>query len=174
MKKLTKDKIEDGKKVRNLEYAQDIQADARAFALQESMHRKDDFELYALWRSIPGTLKRQPAEVISKMGIEDPTILELLKLQSQNDFAREFKIRPYTLSLWNKKINGSIIFDKMKAWCQQLTPSVMVALYKRTQKDGDPSAVKVWLKGVNDWVEKSETEVTGKVEVTGVEIKLRK
>ena len=45
---------------------------------KRGVYRKDEFELYIAWKSLPTFLRGQPEPVLKKMGIDDDMTLELL------------------------------------------------------------------------------------------------
>ena len=112
-----------------------------------NVYKKQEFESYVLWRSMPSILRGQPRHVIEKLGIDDEVAMSLLEIKNQTEFARRFDIKdPGTLSAWNKRIdeNGGLMKDIM-CWAKKLTPNIISSLYREATKTGKSSEVKAWM-----------------------------
>lgn len=112
-----------------------------------NVYKKQEFESYVLWRSMPSILRGQPRHVIEKLGIDDEVAMALLDIKNQTEFAKKFDIKdPGTLSAWNKKIeeDGGLM-KHIHVWAKKLTPNVISALYRETTKTGRASEVRVWM-----------------------------
>lgn len=112
-----------------------------------SVYKKQEFESYVLWRSMPSILRGQPRHVIEKLGIDDEVAMSLLEIKNQTEFAKHFGIKDLgTLSAWNKKIekSGGLLKD-INCWAKRLTPNVISALYREATKTGKASEVKAWM-----------------------------
>jgi len=111
------------------------------------VYKKQEFESYVLWRSMPSILRGQPRHVIERLGIDDEVAMSLLDIKNQTEFARRFDIKDLgTLSAWNKKIDemGGLMKD-ISCWAKKLTPNVISALYREATKTGKASEVKAWM-----------------------------
>lgn len=111
------------------------------------VYKKQEFEAYVLWRSMPSILRGQPRHVIEKLGIDDEIALELLEIKSQTEFAERFGIKDLgTLSAWNKRVEemGGLM-DSINRWAKRLTPNVVSALYREATKTGRAAEVKAWM-----------------------------
>lgn len=111
------------------------------------VYKKQEFEAYVLWRSMPSILRGQPRHVIEKMGIDDEMAMSLLEIKNQTEFAKRFGIKDLgTLSDWNKKIEerGGLLRN-INAWAKKLTPNVVSALYREATKTGRAAEVKAWM-----------------------------
>jgi len=109
------------------------------------IYRKQDFEAYVTWKSLPTFLRGQPEPVLLKMGIDDPVVFSLLKLKTQKDFAKEYNIKDLgTLTDWNKIIKEEGLLDDIYGWARMLTPNVVMALYKNVTKHGRAHEVRAW------------------------------
>lgn len=112
---------------------------------KRGVYRKDEFELYIAWKSLPTFLRGQPEPVLKKMGIDDDMTLELLKIRTQKEFAARFVIKDLgTLTDWNKRIDEEGLLNDIYAWARKLTPNVVLALYKNATKNGKAKEVKAW------------------------------
>jgi len=109
------------------------------------VHLKQEFNSYIKWRSLPVFLRGQPEPVLQKMGIDDPEVFELLKTRTQTEFAKKYGIRDLgTLSDWNKIIQKEGLMENIYEWARQLTPNVVLALYKNVAKNGRAHEVRAW------------------------------
>jgi len=112
-----------------------------------TVYKKQEFESYVLWRSMPSILRGQPRHVIEKLGVDDELAMSLLEIKNQTEFAKRFGIKDLgTLTEWNKRINenGGLMRD-IVGWAKKLTPNVISALYRETTKNGRAAEVKAWM-----------------------------
>jgi hypothetical protein len=112
-----------------------------------SVYKKQEFEAYVLWRSMPAIFRGQPRHVIEKFGIDDDLAISLLDIKSQTEFAKRYGIKDLgTLSAWNKRIeeNGGLL-KNVNSWAKRLTPNVISALYREVTKTGKAAEVKAWM-----------------------------
>lgn len=109
------------------------------------VYRKQDFNSYVLWKSLPSFLKGQPKAVLEKFGIIDEATLSLLEIKNQTDFASTFGIKDLgTLTDWNKRIEKEGLITSINSWARNLTPNVVLALYKNVSKNGKAQEVRTW------------------------------
>lgn len=111
-----------------------------------TVYKKQEFESYVLWLSMPAILRGQPRHVIEKFGIDDELAMSLLEIKTQKEFAHRFGIKDLgTLSAWNKKIEeqGGLI-RMASSWAKRLTPNVLSALYREATKTGKAAEVRAW------------------------------
>ncbi len=112
-----------------------------------NVYKKQEFESYVLWRSMPSILRGQPGHVIERLGIDDELAISLLSIKNQTEFAQRFGIKDLgTLTEWNKKIeaNGGLM-KNIHLWAKRLTPNVVSALYREATKTGRAAEVKAWM-----------------------------
>jgi len=112
-----------------------------------NVYKKQEFESYVLWRSMPSILRGQPRHVIEKLGIDDELAMSLLDIKNQTEFAKHFGIKDLgTLTEWNKRINenGGLMKD-IVCWAKKLTPNVISALYREATKSGRAAEIKAWM-----------------------------
>jgi hypothetical protein len=112
-----------------------------------NVYKKQEFESYVLWRSMPSILRGQPRHVVEKLGIDDELAMSLLDIKNQTEFAKQFGIKDLgTLTAWNKKIeeNGGLM-KSIAVWAKRLTPNVISALYREATKSGKAAEVKAWI-----------------------------
>lgn len=109
------------------------------------VYRKQDFNSYVLWKSLPSFLKGQPKVMLEKFGIADDVIIDLLSIKTQGEFATRFGIKdPGTLTDWNKRIEKEGLLTSINSWARSLTPNVVLALYKNVSKNGKAQEVRAW------------------------------
>ncbi len=109
------------------------------------VYRKQDFNSYVLWKSLPSFLKGQPKVMLEKFGIADDVTIELLSIKTQGEFATKFGIKdPGTLTDWNKRIEKEGLLTSINSWARSLTPNVVLALYKNASKHGKAQEVRAW------------------------------
>ena len=109
------------------------------------VYKKQDFDSYVLWKSLPSVLRGQPRQMLEKFGIDDEIAIDLLEIKTQAEFARRFNIKDQvTLSDWNKRIEKDGLIQNINSWARKLTPNVTLSLYKAITKNGKASEVKAW------------------------------
>lgn len=109
------------------------------------VYRKQDFNSYVLWKSLPSFLKGQPKVMLEKFGIADDVTIELLSIKTQGEFATKFGIKDQgTLTDWNKRIEKEGLLTSINSWARSLTPNVVLALYKNASKHGKAQEVRAW------------------------------
>ena len=111
------------------------------------VYKKQEFEAYLMWRSMPSILRGQPRHVIEKFGIDDEVAMSLLEIKTQTEFANRFGIKDLgTLSDWNKKIDerGGLMRG-ISMWAKRLTPNVVASLYREVTKTGKAAETRMWM-----------------------------
>jgi hypothetical protein len=110
------------------------------------VYRQQDFESYALWKSLPSFLRGQPKHVLEKFGIDEEVAISLLEIKSQAEFARRFDIKDQsTLTDWNRRLEKEGSISRIYDWARRLTPNVIFALYRTASKQGKAQEVKAWM-----------------------------
>lgn len=107
-------------------------------------YKKQVYETYALWKSLPSFLKGQPRVALEKFGIEEESAFELLAIKTQADFSRTYKVDTGTLTDWNKRLEKDGLVKDINSWARKLTPNVIFALYKNIIKSGKAHEVRAW------------------------------
>ena len=107
-------------------------------------YKKQTYETYALWKSLPSFLKGQPKVALEKFGVEEESLFELLSIKTQLEFSRKYKIDIGTLTDWNKRLEKDGLVTDINSWARKLTPNVIFALYKNISKSGRAHEVKAW------------------------------
>lgn len=116
------------------------------YAKKQQVRKTQDFETYALWKSLPSFLRGQPRHVLEKLGIDDEIALSLLEIKTQTQFAERFEIKDLaTLMDWNKRLQDEGMVPRINAWARKLTPNVIFALYRTARKYGKAADVKAWM-----------------------------
>ena len=107
-------------------------------------YKKQVYETYALWKSLPSFLKGQPRVALEKFGIEEETMFELLSIKTQLSFSKKYGVDVGTLTDWNKRLEKGGLVKDLNAWARKLTPNVIFALYKNIIKSGRAHEVRAW------------------------------
>lgn len=114
-------------------------------AENRGVYKTQDFESYAIWKSLPSFLRGQPRQALEKLGVDSEIALSLLEIRTQTEFAERFGIKDLTtLSDWNKKLEKDGI-SRIHDWARKLTPNVIWALYRNVSKQGRAAEVKMWM-----------------------------
>jgi len=75
-------------------------------------------------------------------------------LKTQEEFQLEFDIGHTTLATWKKDPNfWDDVARARKAWGREHTANVMLAVYQRILRTGDPVAAEFWMKVIEDYHE---------------------
>lgn len=112
---------------------------------RSGVYKKQDFNSYVLWKSLPSVLRGQPRQMLEKFGIDDEIAISLLEIKTQAEFAKRFDIKDSgTLTDWNKRIEKDGLIPSINEWARKLTPNVLLSLYKAITKNGKASEVKAW------------------------------
>ncbi len=112
-----------------------------------SVYKKQEYEAYLMWRSMPSILRGQPRHVVEKFGIDDEVAMSLLEIRTQSEFAKRFGIKDLgTLTDWNKRIDeqGGLM-QGVSRWAKKLTPNVVAALYREVTKTGKAAETRMWM-----------------------------
>jgi|SRR5579872_1144031 len=77
--------------------------------------------------------------------------------ETQGKFQLWHNVSHQTLANWKNDQNFWEDVDReLNKWGRERTPNVILGLYARASRKGDPEAAKLWLKYINKWVEKTE------------------
>lgn len=107
-------------------------------------YKKQVYETYALWKSLPSFLKGQPRVALEKFGISEEIVFELLSIKTQAEFSKKYNIDVGTLTDWNKRLEKDGLTKDINSWARKLTPNVIFALYKNITKHGRAHEVRAW------------------------------
>ena len=121
-------------------------------------------ELFKMWLSIPDTFRAMPEGVMDKMGIEDETIMELMKIKTQSEFGKEFGIGAQAQIDWKHEWAEKGEFAATKTFFRKLTKNMIGAMYRKALIEGDAARAMAWMKIVEDWTEQFGVRHSGKVE----------
>ena len=113
-------------------------------------YKRQVYETYALWKSLPSFLKGQPRVALEKFGIEEESAFELLAIKTQADFSKTYKVDTGTLTDWNKRLEKDGLVKDINSWARKLTPNVIFALYKNIIKSGKAHEVRAWFEIVEN------------------------
>jgi len=113
---------------------------------KKGVYKTQEFETYALWKTLPSFLRGQPRQVLEKFGIDEEIAIMLLEIKTQAEFGKRFEIKdPSTLTDWNKKLEKDGMLSRIHSWARRLTPNVIFALYRTSSKTGKAAEVRAWL-----------------------------
>lgn len=127
------------------------------------LQKEFEFDLYAIWISIPSLLKNPPKQkdgsypsgrdMAMSMGIDDERILELCELKTNLDFSAKYNVHINTLTIWKKRIKekGLVGIPMMQNWAQTMSSNLLMSLYQHAMKKGNPLTIKLWFQLVENW-----------------------
>lgn len=79
--------------------------------------------------------------------------------KTEAEFGSRNKINPGTLSQWKKRPDfWESLKATWKSWGRERTPDVIIGLYRKAVNQGGAPEALAWMKIVEDWKEKTETE----------------
>lgn len=130
--------------------------------------KKEEFDLYVIWKSMPTFYKRPPkdkktkiaptsAEFLEMMGVEDDLIYELAEIKNQKQFAEKYDVSEPTLVSWNKRKEVATQIDDIRKWGMTLTKNVVFAHYNKILQTADPLLIVAWYKFIEGLEEKPKT-----------------
>lgn len=136
--------------------------------------KKEEFEAFVLWCSIPVFLKRPPRdkktghtpevrEFCESLGIEDERVFELAELKNQNEFAARFDLSIDTLTDWKKLILERDLLGDLQTWAKPLSRNVLMSLYNNTLRGGLPEHYALWFKLAAGWSDKLNVDIRKRV-----------
>lgn len=114
-----------------------------------------EFEVYALWKSLPPILKGvTPRDLEDKFFLDDEELIQLLQLRTQRDFAKYFDLDEKTLWRWNGKLKDRDLFADIRAWSMKLQKNVVMSTYRAAMlKDPKANADRKLFSQINGWGE---------------------
>lgn len=150
-----------------------VMVDTPQNASENTIIRRKEFAAYRVWRQLPALLRfppkdsktgeqPTPQQFAMALGIDDPEILSLIELQTQNDFAARFNVSKDTLSLWNKKLDKLDDLDDLRHWSKKLSKNMLFSMYNHAIRKGNPLTYKLWFQLVNKYVENLKVDTTYK------------
>jgi len=107
-------------------------------------YKKQTYDTYALWKSLPSFLKGRPRVHLEKFGIDEEIVFDLLSIKNQAQFSQEYSIDVGTLTDWNKRLEKDGLTKDLNSWARKLTPNVVFSLYKNITKNGRAQEVRAW------------------------------
>lgn len=116
--------------------------------------RKDVYEIYVIWRTIPPLLVKGGEELLGALGIRNETVNEMARIKTQAQFAEKHGIAQETLSDWNKKVRLDERFQKIREWVVDMSSSILVSLGRTAITKGSAPEVKLWFQLVYGWQER--------------------
>lgn len=121
-------------------------------------NKEREYRLYLIWKNMPRAFTRESFEALS---ITDDVILELAAIPSQKELAKYLKVRPQTITEWNKhEIPHEYRELDWRYWARQATPTIVAKYVKETVESGDAPRFTAWMKYVEQVEEKSRQAIT--------------
>ena len=121
-------------------------------------------EALRVWLSIPSIFLGAPDNIISKLGIEEQDIIDIMKLQTQRQFAEAVGVIEPQISDWKRELMAETdSFALTKAFMKRLTKNVLGALYRAALTEGDAARAKLWMQITEGWREQMGVEHSGDV-----------
>ena len=127
-------------------------------------YKKDVYETYTLWRSIPAFMRQaKHKDIAEQLHIEEPLVLELVAIRTQGEFAKKYGVEQSTLSNWNKLMEKRDPLADTRQWAGGLVKNLLFKLYMNALKTGDPRAIELFLRAGCGWNpnEKKQSEYKG-------------
>lgn len=115
-------------------------------------YKKDIFDAYVAWRSIPASMRHNGAGAMAQDLIdEDTRFVEFLAIKNQSEFAQKYSVENSTLTNWNKLIEKKDVMSEVRQWGQKFTKNVLFSLYRNVLENGNAEGVRLWLQIVEGW-----------------------
>lgn len=121
-------------------------------------------EALRVWLSIPAIFLGAPDQVISKLGIEERDVIDIMKVGTQRAFAELVGVQEQVVSEWKRELTKDHdSFAETKAFMKRLTKNVLGSLYRAALSEGDAPRAKLWMQIVESWREQMGIEHSGDV-----------
>lgn len=118
-------------------------------------YKTREAEVYALWMSIPTTLKRLPKEQIRQMGFEvdDEVFNQLLEIHTKTDFSKIFKVSAKQLTRWDdcEEVKENIRKFNLMGNVLRFKKDIDFHFTQKTIKEADAGRVKLWKELYEGW-----------------------
>lgn len=126
--------------------------------------KKDVYDTYVLWYSIPLAVKNLSQPEREKMNLNE-LAMKLTTIRTQDQFCKEYGVHRDTLHEWKRKTSWDEIDTGIKTWMKMMTANWRLALYRTAMKDGKAPEVKLLEQIINDFSEKQTVKHSGEVYV---------
>ena len=128
--------------------------------------RKEAFEAYAIWSSIPLALRRLKPQQLEGLGIDtdDELLSKLINIRTKTQFAKEFNIDRGNLSDWEKREDFQKRVEElnMKNNVLRYKKDIDFKFTRKTIQEADAARVKLWKQLYEGWKETTEQNVNFK------------
>lgn len=127
-------------------------------------NKPKEYELYVIWKSLPPMMinpsKGTVDEVMEKLGIDSPLLLELANIKTMTAFAEKYDVNRRTLWHWNTLIAKRDTLGDIRVWAKMLTKSVVLSMYNNAIMKGGTSFKdrENFLKVIEKWSDKLNLE----------------
>ena len=89
--------------------------------------------------------------------------------KTQGELAVKFGVGEDTLSNWKKRVGfWDLVKEKRRHWGKERTPNVVMGLYRKAVRDGNAAEAKLWLQYFEDWTERKEVDLGGKINIANI------
>ncbi|MGA2418200.1 MAG: hypothetical protein ABSF55_03110 [Candidatus Staskawiczbacteria bacterium] len=114
----------------------------------EGLRHPAEFEKFVEWVSLP-EMFREP--------------------KTQGELAVKFGLGEDTLSNWKKRAGfWDLVKEKRRHWGKERTPNVIAGLYRKAVQGGNAAEAKLWLQYFEDWTERKEVDLGGKINIANI------
>lgn len=143
---------------------------ARAFRESEEVHTTHDKKreitrmAFALWLTIPVRYRGAPDGVVEALGIDDPDILELIKIKNVEAFKAACNVSHSTMAIWRKEIMSGEEGIDHRAFFRNLMTQGLAALYRKLLEQGDAERFKTFAAYVEDWMPGIKIKHSGNID----------
>lgn len=119
---------------------------------------------FALWLTIPVRYRGAPDGVVEALGIDDPDILELIKIKNVEAFKATCLVSHQAMATWRKEIMGSEQGFDHRAFFRGLMNSGLSALYRKLLEQGDAERFKTFAGYVEGWMPGINLQHSGSID----------
>ena len=128
--------------------------------------KREVFEAYAIWSSIPLALRRLKPQQLEGLGIDtgDELLSKLINIKTKTQFAKEFNIDRGNLPDWEKREDFQKRVEElnMKNNVLKYKKDIDFKFTRKTIQEADAARVKLWKQLYEGWKETTEQNVNFK------------
>lgn len=116
---------------------------AEVIANDLAIEKTVEFGAFLKWISLPSMLRGKPVTELKLVGIHDEETQALLSIETQQEFARRYKVRDATLTHWKQKLGSHGVLLEAKAFFKAQLPNVYASFLKKTIEHADAPRVRL-------------------------------
>ena len=132
--------------------------------------KREAFEAYIIWSSIPFALKRLKPLQLEGLGIDtdDELLSKLINIKTKTQFAEEFNIDRTILFDWEKRSDFQKRVEKLNRKNNVLRYKKDIDFHftQKTIKEADAQRVKLWKQLYEGWTEKLRSDIDLNIDQT--------